>query len=47
VRCTLVPQRFAGLESVRDALLRFAFAAEGDESFALEVEDVLLADELR
>ena len=47
VRCTLIPQRLAGLEGVGDALLRFAFAAEGDEGFALQVEDVLLADELR
>jgi len=39
--------RLAGFECMAYALLLFAFAAEGDESFALEVENVLLADELR
>jgi hypothetical protein len=32
---------------VGDALLGLALAAEADEGFALEVEDVLLRDHLR
>src|SRR5580704_11851136 len=32
---------------MRDALLRFAFAAEADKGFALEVEEILFADILR
>src|ERR1700723_1691240 len=43
----LISQWLAGFESVRDALLRFPFAAERDERFALEIEYVLFADELR
>ena len=43
----LVTERFAGFQGVGDAFLGFLFAAEGDEGFALEVQDVLLADELR
>src|SRR5882724_12468800 len=43
----LVAQGFAGFEGVGDAGLGEFFAAEGDEGFALEVEDVLFADELR
>jgi hypothetical protein len=43
----LISQGLASFEGVGDALLGFAFAAEGDEGFAFEVEDVLLADELR
>jgi len=46
LRYILIPQRLAGFERMRDALLRFAFAAEGDEGFAFEIEDVLLADQL-
>src|SRR5215469_486459 len=42
-----IAERFAGFEGVGDALLSFAFAAEGDEGFAFEVEDVLLGDGLR
>src|SRR5713226_5024695 len=42
-----VAKRFAGLERVRDALLRLAFTAKGDERFALEIQNVLFADELR
>src|ERR1700688_1245865 len=42
-----IPQWLARLQGVGDALLGFAFAAEGDERFALQVEDVLFADELR
>src|SRR2546422_8418760 len=44
---TLVAEGFAGFEGVGDALLGLAFAAEADEGFALEIEDVLLADHLR
>ena len=43
----LISERFAGFERVGDALLGFAFAAEGDEGFALQVKEVLFADELR
>src|SRR6202035_1218600 len=39
----LVAQRFSGFQGVSDAFLGFLFAAEGDEGFALEVEDVLFA----
>jgi hypothetical protein len=38
----LIAERLAGLERMRDTLLGFAFAGEGDEGFALEIEDVLL-----
>src|SRR5580704_6884803 len=43
----LISQWLARLQSVRDAFLRFPFAAQRDESFALEVQHVLFADELR
>src|SRR5712664_4373186 len=39
-----VSERFAGFERMSDALLRFLFAAERDEGFALEIQNVLLAD---
>ena len=42
-----IPQGFAGFQGVGDALLGFALAAEADEGFALEIEQILLADELR
>src|SRR5271155_1985948 len=45
--CDLISQRLARLKRVRDALLRFPFAAERDERFTFEVQDVLLADHLR
>src|SRR5579863_7351912 len=41
----LIPQRLSGLEGEGDALLSFALAAEGDEGLALEVQQILLADE--
>jgi hypothetical protein len=41
----LVPQRLTGFEGESDTLLRFAFAAEGEEGFAFEIEKVLLGDE--
>src|SRR5216684_2337818 len=41
---SLVPQGLPGLERMRDAFLSFLFAAEGDEGFALEIENILLAD---
>src|SRR6266481_2264673 len=44
---TLISQRFAGLQRMRDALLCFLFAAEGDEGLALEIENILFADQLR
>src|SRR5438094_7924560 len=43
----LVSQGFPGFQSVSDAFLGFLFAAEGDKSFALEIEDILFADQLR
>lgn len=43
----LIAEGFAGFEGVGGALAGFAFAAEADKRFAFEVEDVLLADELR
>jgi hypothetical protein len=42
-----VAQRLAGLQSVRDALLRLLLAAQGNEGFAFEVQKVLFADCLR
>src|SRR5262249_8682272 len=39
-----VSQWLAGLERVRDALLRFFRSEEREECFALEVENVLLGD---
>src|SRR5579883_2589258 len=42
-----VAQRFAGFQGVGDALLGFLFATEGNEGFALEVENVLFANQLR
>src|SRR5438477_192930 len=43
---SLVSQGFAGFQSVSDAFLGFLFAAEGDKSFALEIENILFADHL-
>src|ERR1700728_2039750 len=40
-----VSQRFAGLQSICNALLSFALAAEGEKGFALEVKQVLFIDE--
>ena len=42
-----ISQGFAGFESVGDAFLSFALAAEADEGFAFEIEQILFADELR
>src|SRR5260370_1038007 len=39
-----VSERFAGFESMSDALLGFLFTTERDEGFALQIENVLLAD---
>jgi len=43
----LVAEGFASFQGVGDALLSFAFAAEADEGFAFEIEQILFADELR
>src|SRR5208282_2300911 len=43
----LISERLSRLEGVRDALLRFALAAQADERFALKIENVLLGDVLR
>ena len=40
-----IAQRLAGFEGEGDALLGFALAAEGEEGFALEIEEILLGDE--
>ena len=40
----LVPERLPRLEHVRDSLERLAFAAQGKEGLALEIEKVALAD---
>src|SRR6202167_6386545 len=42
-----IAQWFSRLQSVRDAFLRLALAAQADEGFALEIQDVLLGHELR
>ena len=42
-----IAQRLAGLEGVRDALLRLLGAEEAEELFALEVEKILLGDVTR
>ena len=42
----LVPQRLSGFEREGDALLGFAFAAEGEKSLEFEVKQILLADEV-
>src|SRR5579862_9955937 len=42
----LVAQRLSGFQRERDAFLGFLFAAEGDEGLALEIENILLADQL-
>jgi len=42
-----IPQRLSGFQGEGDAFLGLLFAAEGDEGFALEVEDVLFANQLR
>src|SRR5215469_17399504 len=39
-----IAKRLPGLQRVLNSLLRFAFAAQGLESFALQIQDVLLAD---
>src|ERR1700726_2460536 len=39
----LVPECLAGFQCVLNSFLRFLLATQGFESFALEVEDVLLA----
>lgn len=43
----LIPQRLARFQRVRDAFLSFLFPAKGNESFALEIQNILLAHELR
>src|SRR6266849_1651806 len=47
LRSLLIAKGFAGLQSVGDALLGLALAAEAHEGFALEIEKVLFADQLR
>src|ERR1700691_3129781 len=42
-----IAQWFSRLQSVGDALLRLALAAQADEGLALEIQDVLLRDDLR
>src|SRR6266446_8842036 len=44
---TLISQRFAGLQRMRDALLCFLFATQRNKSFAFQIKHVLLADQLR
>ena len=39
----LIPQRLAGFQRVLNSFLRFLFTAERFETFAFQVEDVLLA----
>ena len=41
----LIAERFASFEGVSNTGLGFGFAAEGEEGFALEVEEVVFADE--
>src|ERR1700722_9283533 len=43
----LIAERLARFQGVRDAFLGFSFAAEADERFALQIEEVLLGDSLR
>src|SRR3954464_12352802 len=40
----LVPERLAGFQCVLDALERLALATQFQERFALQIEEVLLAD---
>src|SRR6187397_2135553 len=40
----LVPERLAGLQRVLDSLERLPLAEEAQESFAFEVQQILLAD---
>src|SRR5207245_3217776 len=42
-----VAKRFARFQGMCDALLRFLLTTQGDEGFAFEIENVLLADQLR
>src|SRR5262245_36446620 len=41
---TLVSQRLAGLQRLRDALERFLLAAKAEKRLALEVEKMIFAD---
>ena len=43
----LISQRLSGFECVGDSLLRFALSAQANESFALQIENVLLGNGLR
>src|SRR5579864_4758736 len=43
----LISQRLSGFECVGDSLLRFALSAQADESFALQIENILLGNHLR
>src|SRR5207237_5568702 len=43
----LISQRLAGFQRVGDAFLGFLFTAQGNESFAFEIKDVLFAHRLR
>src|SRR5271157_4470594 len=43
----LVAQRLAGFERVGDAFLSLLLAAKRDEGFALQIQNVLFADQLR
>ena len=47
IKPLLIPQRLASLQGVRDALLRFALAAQTDERFPLEIHQILFAYILR
>ena len=44
VSLRLIPQAASGLQREGDPLLRFLFATEREEGFALEVEQILLAN---
>src|SRR5882672_10225976 len=46
VNVSLVSQWLACLERVRDAFLRFLFAAERNESFAFQIQNILLTHKL-
>ena len=41
-----IAQRLAGLQCKRDALLRLALAAEREKGLALQIEQILLADQV-
>ena len=45
-RFTSVPQRLSRLKRVLDAFQRLGLAAEAQEDFAFEVQDVLLGDKM-